>query len=564
MTPGFAQGYADMLLAAERRRGTAPLRAVFGFVIALVLYIQMGWLWTFGWALAYAASQALEMAVLRPSRRAAWLEPSTLKAAIIIGVFLLPAALYAPVAIPIWENGRYGPFMAVLLLAGGGINLLVMAGASAAAFLAPFAIYIGVWISLMLTEERLSPTGRATAVLLAVIVVANSVLAWRIQARALRAARLAAEEAERRRQEAQAANHARAAFVALLSHDLRSPIGVVLNGVDRLERGEPLAQHAPEIRAAGVAMRDLLGDLLDMERMEAGAMPVDPMVFDLRRALADTLYLWRPDALRNGLRLTIVGARDVPRFVSGDPTRLRQVVNTLISNALKHTARGAVTVRLKATPGRVSISVEDTGPGLGDTPDRVFEPFDLGPNDPSATPGGYGMALSLSRKLSRLMGGELTAHNRQGGGARFLLDLPLAPVEPAFEPIRVTPTRVLIVDDHALNRETLKILLEALDVEPVVADSGEAALELLANEPFDLVLMDVHMPGIDGREATRRLRASGGANGAIPVIAVSAADSPRDWRQCVEAGMISHVAKPIRAHRLYEAINAALPLRLAA
>ena len=126
------------------------------------------------------------------------------------------------------------------------------------------------------------------------------------------------------------------------------------------------------------------------------------------------------------------------------------------------------------------------------------------------------------------------------------------------------PTRVLIVDDHALNRETLKVLLEALEVVPVVAESGEAALDLLASEPFDLVLMDVHMPGIDGRETTRRLRASGGANGAIPVIAVSAADSPRDWRQCVEAGMISHVAKPIRAHRLYEAINAALPLRLAA
>jgi CheY-like chemotaxis protein len=298
--------------------------------------------------------------------------------------------------------------------------------------------------------------------------------------------------------------------------------------------------------------------------MDAGAMPVDPMVFDLRSALADTLSLWRPDALRNGLRLRIDGARNLPRFVSGDPTRLRQVVNTLISNALKHTPRGTVAVRLKATPERVTITVEDTGPGLGDTPDRVFEPFDLGPGDPSSTPGGFGMALPLSRKLARLMGGELTARNREGGGASFLLDLPLAPAAPAFEPIRVMPTRVLIVDDHALNRETLKLLLEALDVVPVVADSGESALDLLASEPFDLVLMDVHMPGIDGRETTRRLRASGGPNGGIPVIAVSAADSPRDWRQCVEAGMISHVAKPIRAHRLYEAINAALPLRLAA
>jgi signal transduction histidine kinase len=564
MKSKFEQGYADMLVAADRRRGTAPLRAAAGLLIAVALHVQNGWLWAYGWAAAYAISQALEMAIMRPSKRLAWEAPSRGRAAIIVAAFVLPALIYAPMALPIWHHNRYGPFMAVLLLAGGGMNLLVMAGSSAGAFLPPFAVYITVWITLMLTDARLSASSRATAVLLAVIVVANSVMAWRIQARALQAARLAAEDAERRRQEAQSANEARAAFVALLSHDLRSPIGVVLNGVDRLERGEAVAKHAPEIRAAGTAMRDLLADLLDMERMDAGAMPVDPVVFDLRSALADTLTLWRPDALRNGLRLRIDGARDLPRFVSGDPTRLRQVLNTVISNALKHTPRGTVAVRLKATPERVTITVDDTGPGLGDQPDRIFEPFDLGPGDPSSTPGGFGMALPLSRKLARLMGGDLTASNRKGGGASFLLDLPLAPAEPAFEPIRVTPTRVLIVDDHALNREALKVLLEAFNVDPVVADSGEAALDLLANELFDLVLMDVHMPGIDGRETTRRLRAAGGPNGGIPVIAVSAADSPRDWRQCVEAGMISHVAKPIRAHRLYEAINAALPLRLAA
>jgi signal transduction histidine kinase len=564
MTPNFVQAYADLLIAADRRRGTAPLRAVIGFVIAVVLQVQMGWLWVYGWAAAYAVSQALEMAIMRPSKRPAWAQPSRWRAVIIVGVLVLPALIYAPLAIPIWHHNRYGPFMAVLLLAGGGMNLLVMAGASAGAFLGPFAVYITVWITLMMTEQRLGPTSRAVAILLAVIVVANSVMAWRIQARALHAARLATQDAERRRQEAQAANDARAAFVALLSHDLRSPIGVVLSGIDKLERGEAVASHAPDIRAAGVAMRDLLADLLDMERMDAGAMPVDPVVFDLRSVLADTLRLWRPDASRNGLRLRIEGARYLPQLVSGDPTRLRQVVNTLISNALKHTPRGTVEIRLAAQVGRVTIAVDDQGPGLGDDPDRVFEPFDLGPGDPGAGPGGFAMALALSRKLTRLMGGELTAKNLDGGGASFLLDLPLTQAEPAFVPIRVAPTRVLIVDDHALNRETLKVLLEGLDVEPVLAESGEAALALLASEPFDLVLMDVHMQGIDGRETTRRLRAGGGVNAGVPVIAVSAADSPRDWRQCVEAGMISHVAKPIRAHRLYEAINAALPLRLAA
>lgn len=560
----FPQAYADLLTAADRRRSTAPVRAVAGGLIAIALHLQMGWLWPYLWAAAYAASQALEMFVNRPSNRSAWLTPSRRRATVIIALFVLPALIYAPMAMPIWRYGHYGPFAAVLLLAGGGMNLLVMAGASAGAFLPPFAVYIAVWITLMLTEQRLGGASKATAILLAFIVVANSLMAWRTQARALQKARVAAEEAERRRQEAQSANDARAAFVALLSHDLRSPINVVLSGIEKLERGEALARHAPEMRAAGTAMRDLLADLLDMERMDASAMPVDPSVFDLRRALADTLRLWRPDAVRHGLRLRIEGAHALPRFVTGDPTRLRQVVNTLIANALKHTPSGAVTVRLAAGAGRVMITVEDTGPGLGDAPERVFELFDLGPGDPSAKGEGFGMALALGRKLARLMGGDVTARNREGGGASFLLDLPLVPTAPAVEPVRGAQTRVLIVDDHAINRETLKLLLEAFDVDPHLAESGEAALDMLARERFDLVLMDVHMPGIDGRETTRRLRAGGGPNGAIPVIAVSAADSPRDWRQCVEAGMISHVAKPVRAYRLYEAINAALPLRVAA
>jgi signal transduction histidine kinase/ActR/RegA family two-component response regulator len=560
----LAEHYADLLTAADQRRGTAPLRAIVGYLIAAILYFRFGWAWAWAWATVYAASQMLEIWALRPAVIEAWARPRFWRGMAILAVFMTPAALYAPLAIPVWSNAQYGPVLAVLLLAGGGLNLLVMSGPSAGAFFGPFAIYAGTWTSLMLTDDRLGGLYRHMAEALAILVVTNCVIAWRIQARALRQAKTATLEAERRRREAEAAIEARAAFVAMISHDLRTPIGAILAGADKIEQGgDGARRYARLVREAGTMMRDLLGDLLDIERMDAGAMPVEQIAFDLRQTLAETLTLWRVKAASNGLRMRCLGARDLPRLVRGDPTRLRQVMNNLLSNAVKFTPAGFVAVRLEFTDSRLRLTVEDSGPGLGaGDAERLFRPFDQIEPGVARRHGGFGLGLAISRKLARLMGGDLTATNRPGGGAAFSFVLPLPPASPA--PARRGPLKVLVVDDHAINRETMKILLEPVGVEPVLAENGEAALAALAAEPFDLVLMDINMPVVDGREATRRLRAGGGFNRAIPVIAVSAADTPREQQACVEAGMTSHVAKPIRPQRLYEAMNAALPQECAA
>jgi CheY-like chemotaxis protein len=286
-------------------------------------------------------------------------------------------------------------------------------------------------------------------------------------------------------------------------------------------------------------------------------MPVEQIAFNLRQVLAETFNLWRADAARGGLKLRCDGAHALPRMVSGDPTRLRQVINNLLSNAVKFTPSGSVTVHLAFTDSRLRLTVEDTGPGLGDgDPERLFRPFDQMEPGVARRHGGFGLGLAVSRKLARLMGGDLTAANRRAGGAAFSLVVPLAEAR-ATQP-RPEPLKVLVVDDHAINRETLKILLEPIGVAPMLAENGEAALAALEAQPFDLVLMDINMPGVDGRETTRRLRAAAGVNQRIPVIAVSGADTPREWKACAEAGMTSHVAKPIRPQRLYEAISAAL------
>jgi signal transduction histidine kinase/AmiR/NasT family two-component response regulator len=556
----FNEHYADLLTAAGLRRESAPQRAVVGYMIAAILHLQLGWSWAYLWAAAYAAAQLFEIWALRPASLERLRTPSVRRAVMIMAIFLLPAAIFAPMAIPIWSDAQYGPVMAVLMLAGGGLNLLVMSGPSTGAFLGPFAIYIGVWVGLMVSDIRLPDNYKLLAVVLVAVVVAKSILAWRTQAKALRQVKASLEEAERRRLEAQAAVEAKGAFVAMICHDLRTPISAILAGAGKIEHGgEGARRYARLVREAGTMMSDLLGDLLDMERMDAGAMPVEQMNFNVRQVLAETLSLWREDAARNGLQLRCFGARTLPRHVTGDPTRLRQVLNNLLSNAVKFTPSGSITVQMAFGDGRLTLSVQDTGPGLGtDDPERVFQAFDQLDADIARRYGGHGLGLAISRKLVRLMQGELTAASVETGGARFTLTLPLPQAEPA--PARQGPLRVLVVDDHSINRETLKILLEPLGVVPVLAGNGEAALEALGSEVFDLVLMDINMPGMDGREATRRLRAAGGPNGGVPVIAVSASDTPREWRACAEAGMNSHVAKPIRPHRLYEAINAALLL----
>jgi signal transduction histidine kinase/ActR/RegA family two-component response regulator len=553
----FVETYADLLTAADRRRPAGAFRSVVGFSLAALLHLRLGWAWAYLWAAAYACSQLLEIWALRPAMRAAWAMPTAPRAAALVAMFTLPALIYAPIAVPVWQQAQYGPLIAVLFLAGGGLNLIIMSGVSAVAFFAPFSVFAAVWTVMLVSDNRLTPGDRGLAYPLAVLVIAKSIMAWRLQAQSLRANRAMMRDAERREQETQAALEAKGAFVAMISHDLRTPINAILTGADRIEKGgEGVRQYARMVRDAGVMMRDLLGDLLDMERMDAGAMPVEQIAFDLRLTLAETLQLWRSEAARKGLRLRVFGAYGLPRFVCGDSTRLRQVLNNLLSNAVKFTNEGAVTVRLAMTGGRLRVIVEDTGPGLGaGDPERLFRSFDQAEPGTARLHGGFGLGLAISRRLARLMGGDLSVLSAEAG-ARLLFELPLA--QAPATPARVGPLRVLVVDDHPLNRESMTILLDPLGITPALAACGEDALETLRSTAFDLVLMDINMPGIDGREVTRRLRAGTGPNRDIPVIAVSAADTPREWRTCAEAGMNSHVAKPIRPHRLYEAINAAV------
>ncbi|MBO9559444.1 MAG: response regulator [Caulobacter sp.] len=557
--------------AALARRGNLYLRVVATVMIALMLHVFMGARWTWLWAGTYSAAQLLELVLIRQLVRRP--HPGRVLRFAVAAMPAVTSIIFGFLSIPLFGSSvRFAPTLGGMLLAGALLNVIVVNSSLRSATIsaaAPHVIYLLIVPFVARAANPHAPL--ANALWFGVALLVGSVfVAARTLERALRAEAAAKEEAERRRHEAEEAVAAKSAFVAMISHELRTPISAILAGAARLHSDVPDAAsklHAQLIGDAGAMMRTLLNDLLDLSRLDAGRMAVEQAPFDLRQAMADTLRLWRPDANKKGLRLRVEGAAHLPRWVAGDAMRLRQVLNNLLSNAIKFTDRGAVTVRLSAREDGEGLMFEavvaDTGRGLTEAQlARLFTPFDQLASNVAREHGGSGLGLVISRELARLMGGDLTVTSKPGKGSRFRLEVR---VEPAEAPdaraggVVVEGARVLVVDDHVVNRRAIELVLQSFGIQPTLAESGERALELLQSEVFDVMLMDVYMPGMDGRDATRQLRATEGPNRDIPVIAVTASATAKDWEACHAAGMNAHVAKPIDPSQLHAALSEVLP-----
>ncbi|MGR4862663.1 ATP-binding protein [Caulobacter sp. LARHSG274] len=561
------------LRTAIARRDNLPFRAFATAMIALMLqlYIGMGWIWV--WVGLYVAAQALELWLIRGVTAPGARPPAWRRWAVALTP-LLTSAIFGFLALPLFaSHERFAPTLGGLLLAGALLNVIVINSSLKSATLlaaAPHVFYLLVAPFVARAANPHSPLANALWFGAVLLIISVAVASRALQA-ALHAEAAARDEAERRRHEAEEAVAAKSAFVAMISHELRTPISAILAGAARLHADAPdtaSRTHAQLIGDAGGMMRTLLNDLLDLSRLDAGRMAVEQSPFDLRKTVADTLRLWRPEAQKKGLRLRVEGAARLPRWVAGDSMRLRQVLNNLLSNAIKFTDQGAVTVRLVAREDgdgrlRLEATVADTGPGLTEADlARLFTPFDQLGSDVVRRHGGSGLGLVISRELARLMGGDLTVTSQPGRGACFRLEILVEAAEPEDESpgsVAIDGARVLAVDDHAVNRRALELVLQSFGIQPTLAESAERALELLATERFDVMLMDVYMPGMDGREATRQLRAGAGPNRDIPVIAVTASATAKDWEACRAAGMNAHVAKPIDPGQLHAALSQVLP-----
>jgi len=397
----------------------------------------------------------------------------------------------------------------------------------------------------------------------------------RLEAR-LRARTETALEARRRAEDAAAA---RSRFLAMMSHEMRTPLNGVAGFADLLAARPGLdpeaVRHARQIRESSDGLLMLVEDILDFAR---GESDVSPEPLDLAATVREASAPARSAADARGLSL-VVEDRLPPRarYVA-DPRALRQALHPLLVNAVKFTEQGEVRVRLDRAADGVTIRVSDTGCGMSaEVLPELFEAFAQGDASISRSHAGVGLGLALAARNVRRLGGRISVDSRPGEGSVFTLDLPLpratdspAPAAVAAEPPSAAPPAgreveaparapcVLVVDDHPVNREVARIMLEALGCEVIEACDGVEAVDAAASAAFDLVLMDVRMPRMDGLEATRRIRASGTAGAALAIVAMTADAMPEDVERCLAAGMNAHLAKPVSQAALFAVVTRAL------
>jgi signal transduction histidine kinase/ActR/RegA family two-component response regulator len=375
--------------------------------------------------------------------------------------------------------------------------------------------------------------------------------------------------------QAQAALAAKSQFLAVMSHEIRTPLNGVLAVADILQRKlrQPeLEPYLATIQNSGQTLLRLLTDALDLSRAEMGGLNLAEDAFCVQRMLDDLSALWSARAELKGLKLDFIYQGPDDCWALGDAVRIKQVFNNLIGNALKFTPSGGVEVRLTLTVDGVHLRMEGqvSDTGLGVPEDRlstIFQPFTQ--TEAGRREGGAGLGLSICRQIVERMGGEIAAHRNSGGGTCFTFGFPLfsvpAQTSPLSEAADATPgaavaetVRVLIADDNATNRLVAETLCDIFGCACESVEDGEQAVAAAQTGRFDLILMDIKMPNLDGVGATRRIRAMGGAVGDIPIVALTANADPWDAAGYLAQGMDAVVEKPIKAELLLEAINTVL------
>jgi signal transduction histidine kinase/ActR/RegA family two-component response regulator len=365
------------------------------------------------------------------------------------------------------------------------------------------------------------------------------------------------EAAVRARIAAEQAAAAKARFLSVMSHELRTPLNGVAGYAELLSRRACLDSEAErqvaQIRRSGDNLLTLVDDILTFAN-DDGALAEEP--FRPAVVIEGVVERSRADAALKGLSITVTGA-DLRACYLGDARRLRQVLRHLLSNAVKFTETGGVEIAARLEPDRIVVEVADTGPGVDEAAlPALFEQFAQADISTSRRHDGIGMGLALARRDVEAMGGTLTGRRREEGGSLFEFCLPM-PRQPdahgaASDPgAEGRPPRVLVVDDHPVNREVAGLMLDAAGCEVEMACDGAEAVEAAAAGRFDLILMDVRMPQMDGLEATRRIRALAGQAAAVPIVAFTADAMPDDVARCLAAGMQAHIAKPVSQARLH-------------
>jgi signal transduction histidine kinase/CheY-like chemotaxis protein len=376
-------------------------------------------------------------------------------------------------------------------------------------------------------------------------------------------------ELEKAKKAAEAASHSKSSFLANMSHEIRTPLNGIMGMAQVLESttlDKQQREYLTTILESGKTLMALLNDVLDLSKIEAGKFDIVPTDASLHHMLRRQLRLWKPRAEEKGLELSLAFDADLPAYLSFDQVRVQQCVSNLVSNAIKFTAKGRVEIYASAkaldSSGAflVDVRVADTGPGMdAETLGRLFKPFAQADETIQRVHGGSGLGLSITRRLAELMGGVATATSEPGRGSTFRFSFRGGPAKSqpeagvsarpeqgdVREALKQSNLRVLLVDDQPINRQVAALFLRPFNMHVVEAVNGVDALEALKREPFDLVLLDMHMPVMDGPTCITHIRASAETWSQVPVVALTADAMSGDRERYLGMGMNGYLSKPL-------------------
>ena len=430
---------------------------------------------------------------------------------------------------------------------------------------------------LLRREQQISAMSTFGAYILLLAVTALVIL-LRGRARVARLAQTKARELEETRVELEHANQTKSNILAMTSHEVRTPLNGVLGMAHLIlqtDLSDQQKQYAETIKSSGDILLAILNDILDLSKIEAGKLDIEPTDFSLRRLIDSVEGLWGPKAEDKGLTFSVEYEPGLDTHYFADANRIRQILFNLVSNAVKFTDAGSVSLRIKpvslaGNKTGLRFEVRDSGIGIDDQAlDRVFEPFQQAQTGAARGYGGTGLGLAICRQLARLLDGDIGAESQPGEGSLFWFEAPCEVVAQSAKQIegdapaadRILSARkgggvrALVAEDNVLNQMIISELLRGMDIGFEIVGNGREAVERVRRTPFDLVLMDIHMPEMNGLEATRAIRALDGNEAQIPIIALTADAMEGDKQRLIDSGLNDYVTKPIDPPALYAAIS---------